>query len=128
MSPTIEEQIERLKSTIVEMEAQREALGDSVVQKALDPLREKLAELNRLLEVSQAIPPDKPLQQRKVITVLFMDIVGSTSIIQHMDPEDVSEAFDRNLKRLAQPVNVSLDKVYIVSVIGAPHSLQKQLV
>ena len=28
MSPAIEEQIERLKSTIAEMEAQREALGD----------------------------------------------------------------------------------------------------
>ena len=34
MSPTIEEQIERLKSTIAEMEAQREALGDAVVQES----------------------------------------------------------------------------------------------
>ncbi len=104
MSPTIEEQIERLKSSITEMEAQREALGDSVVEKAVDPLREKLAELNRLIEVSKSTTLEKPQQQRKLLTILFMDIVGSTSIIQHMDPEDVSEIFDANLKRLAQPV------------------------
>jgi class 3 adenylate cyclase/tetratricopeptide (TPR) repeat protein len=104
MSPTIEEQIERLKSTITEMEAQREALGDAVVQKAVEPLCEKLTELNRLLEASKVPPPEIPLKQRKLITILFMDIVGSTSIIQHMDPEDVSEIFDANLKRLAQPV------------------------
>jgi hypothetical protein len=33
-----------------------------------------------------------------------MDIAGSTSIAQHMDPEDVSEVFDTNLKQLAQSV------------------------
>jgi predicted ATPase/class 3 adenylate cyclase/Flp pilus assembly protein TadD len=126
MSPTIEEQIERLKSTIVEMEAQREALGDSVVQKALDPLREKLGDLNRLLEASKLPTPKKPLQQRKLLTILFMDIVGSTSIIQHMDPEDVSEIFDVNLKRLAQPVNSYDGRVTsftgdgFMAIFGAP--------
>jgi len=101
MSPRIEEQIERLKTTIAEMEAQRDALGDSVVQKAVKPLYEKLGELNHLLDVSRENQHEKLKQQRKLVTILFMDIVGSTSIIQHMDPEDVSEAFDANLKRLA---------------------------
>ncbi len=104
MAPTIEEQIGRLKNTIAEMEAQGDALGDAVVKKAIEPLREKLAELNRLLEASKAPPPVIPTQQRKLLTILFMDIVGSTSIIQHMDPEEVSEVFDANLKHLAQPV------------------------
>ncbi|PWB55474.1 MAG: hypothetical protein C3F13_04130 [Anaerolineales bacterium] len=104
MSPTIEEQIGRLKDTIAEMEAQRDALGDAVVDKAVEPLQQKLAELYNLLETSHLAPPEIPTQQRKLLTILFMDTVGSTSIIQHMDPEDVSEAFDRNLKRLAQPV------------------------
>jgi class 3 adenylate cyclase/tetratricopeptide (TPR) repeat protein len=104
MSPTIEEQIERLNASIAGMEAQRDSLGDAVVEQAVAPLHEKLAELNRLLEASKSPPPEKPLQQRKLLTILFMDIVGSTSIIQHMDPEDVSEIFDLNLKRLAQPI------------------------
>ncbi|NJD59310.1 MAG: hypothetical protein FIA98_07915, partial [Anaerolineae bacterium] len=104
MSPTIEEQIKRLKDTIAQMEAQRDSLGDAFVDKAVQPLNEKLAELNHLLEVSKSPPPEEPAQQRKLLTILFMDTVGSTSIIQHMDPEDVSEAFDRNLKRLSQPV------------------------
>jgi class 3 adenylate cyclase/tetratricopeptide (TPR) repeat protein len=104
MSPTIEEQIERLKNTIAEMEDQHDALGDNFVRKAVEPLYEKLAELNHLLESSKSPPPETPIQQRKLITILFMDIVGSTSIIQHMDPEEVSEIFDANLKRLAKPV------------------------
>ena len=126
MSPTIKEQIERLKSTIAEMEAQRDALGDIVVRKAVDPLREKLAELNRLLEVSKVSAPDKPMQQRKLLTILFMDIVGSTSIIQHMDPEDVSEVFDANLKWLSRPVEDFGGRVTsfmgdgFMAVFGAP--------
>ncbi len=126
MSPTIEEQIERLKSTIAEMEAQREALGDAVVQKTVDLWRGKLDELTRLLETSKASLPEKPLQQRKLLTILFMDIVGSTSIIQHMDPEDVSEIFDANLKRLAQPVDDHGGRVTsftgdgFLAVFGAP--------
>jgi class 3 adenylate cyclase/tetratricopeptide (TPR) repeat protein len=126
MSPTIEEQIERLKNTIAEMEAQKESLGDLVVQKAVEPLREKMDELDRLLQVSKVSAPDKPLQQRKLLTILFMDIVGSTSIIQHMDPEDVSEIFDLNLKRLAQPVEEYGGRVTsftgdgFMAVFGAP--------
>ena len=104
MSPTIEEQIKRLKKTIAEMEAQRDALGDAVVQEAIEPFHRKLAELTSLLEASKVPSPEKPSQQRKLLTLLFMDIVGSTAIIQHMDPEEVSEIFDANLKRLAQPV------------------------
>jgi class 3 adenylate cyclase len=76
-----------------------------VVLQALYLLQEKLVDLNHLLEVSKTPTPEKPLQQRKLLTILFMDIVGSTSNIHHMDPEDVSEIFDANLKQLAQTVN-----------------------
>ena len=59
MSPTIEEQIERLTRTIDEMEAQRDALGDAFVKRAIEPLHEKLAELNHLHEASKAPPAEK---------------------------------------------------------------------
>lgn len=126
VSPTIEEQIERLKNTIAEMEAQREALGDAVVDKTVDMWRAKLEELTRLLASSRTEPIEKPAQQRKLLTILFMDIVGSTAIIQHMDPEEVSEVFDANLKRLAQPVEEYGGRVTsftgdgFMAIFGAP--------
>jgi hypothetical protein len=46
MSPTLEEQIEQLKTTIIDMEAQRFALGDEVVDATLAPLQRKLDELD----------------------------------------------------------------------------------
>jgi class 3 adenylate cyclase len=97
MSEATGEQIEALKKSIAALETQRNTLGDKVVEAALIPLCEKLAELAPLHEVSQAAPAEKYDQQRKQVTLLFTDIVGSTSIIQNMDPEDVSEAFDVNL-------------------------------
>ncbi len=104
MSPTIEEQIEKLKSTISEMEAQREALGDAVVQSAIAPLQQKLDDLTRVMATFQDRPSKEPAQKRKLLTILFMDIVGSTAMIQNLDPEDVSQLIDHNLKRLAQPI------------------------
>ncbi len=104
MSPTIEEQIEKLKSTVAEMEAQREALGDAVVQSAIAPLQQKLDDLTLLLSASQVRPFEEPVQKRKLLTILFIDIVGSTAMIQNLDPEDVGQLIDHNLKRLSQPI------------------------
>ncbi len=126
MSLSIEEQIQRLKNTIAEMEAQREILGDGVVEKALEPLSSKLAELRQQLEASKTSTPGEIKQQRKLLTLLFMDVVGSTSMIQHMDPEDVSEVLDRNIKRLALPVEDHGGRITsfrgdgFMAVFGAP--------
>ena len=126
MSPSIEEQIQRLKNTIAEMEAQREILGDVVVEKALEPLCGKLAELSHQLEASKASAPGQLKQRRKLLTLLFMDVVGSTSMIQHMDPEDVSDVLDRNIKRLSQPIEDHGGRITsfrgdgFMAVFGAP--------
>ncbi len=87
---------EKIEQAIAALEAQRGILGDEVVNMVLAPLRQKLAELQ-----AQAVFPE---HQRKQITVLFADIVNSTQIVQHLDPEDVSEIFDGALQRLARPV------------------------
>ncbi|MGZ8740331.1 MAG: zinc-ribbon domain-containing protein, partial [Gaiellaceae bacterium] len=34
-------------------------------------------------------PPAPPTEERKLVTVLFSDIVGSTAKAEQMDPEDV---------------------------------------
>jgi predicted ATPase/class 3 adenylate cyclase len=126
MSPSIEEQIERLKSTIAEMEAQREALGDELVDAGLAPFQRKLDELVAQLEARQAGYSEVTARQRKLVTLLFMDIAGSTSIAQHMDPEDVGEVFDAALKKLAGPIQEHGGRVTrfmgdgFLSVFGAP--------
>jgi class 3 adenylate cyclase/tetratricopeptide (TPR) repeat protein len=105
MSPTPEAQIEQLKATIAAMEAQRPALGDEVVDASLAPLQSKLSELVAMLQVRGTDPSELPTKQRKLVTLLFMDVVGSTSkIAAHLDPEDTMEIMDDTLKRLAVPV------------------------
>jgi ABC-type oligopeptide transport system substrate-binding subunit/class 3 adenylate cyclase/ABC-type dipeptide/oligopeptide/nickel transport system ATPase subunit len=89
-------QIENIKQAMAELESRREVLGDEIVQQSLKPLQAKLAHLEGdSIEIEQ---------QRKQVTLLFMDVVGSTNIAQRLDPEDVVTIMDRGLKRLAKPV------------------------
>ncbi len=86
---------EQLEAAIRALENQRAILGDSVVDAALVSMRDKLSAL---------IKAQEAIQQRKLVTVLFMDIVGSTSITQDLDPEDIMTIMDTALRRLANPV------------------------
>ena len=104
MSFTLDEQINQLKRTIAEMETQRAVLGDAAVDAALVPFHQKLAELEAQIEPSEPIPPELPVRQRKLVTLLYMDVVGSTEMTQHLDPEDTLEIMDNSLPRLAAPV------------------------
>uniref|UniRef100_UPI0035B2D6D0 hypothetical protein n=1 Tax=Promineifilum sp. TaxID=2664178 RepID=UPI0035B2D6D0 len=62
--------IAQLKAGMAALEAQRPLLGDAVVEAALTALREKLA----------ALEGQTSEQQRKLATVLFMDIAGHTAL------------------------------------------------
>ncbi len=104
MSPTPDEHIAQLKHTIAKMESQREALGDELVEAALAPLRQKLDELAALLVPTDDRSPPAPVQPRKLVTLLFMDVVDSTHIVRHLDPEASLEIMDGALQRLAVPV------------------------
>jgi class 3 adenylate cyclase/tetratricopeptide (TPR) repeat protein len=105
MSPTLDEQIAQLQHTIAEMESQREALGSEVVEASLTPLRNKLTELVALLDIPKERSPEAAQRQRKLVTLLFMDVVDSTSAIAaHLDPEDTLEIMDGALQRLAFPI------------------------
>jgi class 3 adenylate cyclase/predicted ATPase len=81
---------EKLKETIQTLEAQRQLLGDSVVETALAPLREKLAALQAGLG-----------EQRKLVSVLFSDLAGFTALSSRMDPEDVREIMNAYFQRWA---------------------------
>ncbi|MFP5486838.1 MAG: adenylate/guanylate cyclase domain-containing protein, partial [Acidimicrobiia bacterium] len=64
--------------------------------------------------------------ERRVVTVLFADIVGFTTLAEHRDPEQVKRLIDSVFERLVEVVDEhggSVDKVLgdaIVALFGAP--------
>ena len=80
---------ENLARAIQALEEQRGVLGDEVVDAALEPLRARLA----------AAHSDTLGEQRKLVTVLFADLAGFTSLAADMDPEDVREVINAYFQR-----------------------------
>jgi class 3 adenylate cyclase/tetratricopeptide (TPR) repeat protein len=95
---------EQLAAAIAALEAQRALLGDVVVDTALAPLREKLAAL-RAPEIAAAA------QQLKQVSVLFVDVVGSTAMGQQLDPETIHEVMDSALERFTAVVQAEGGRV-----------------
>ncbi|HEX9029003.1 MAG TPA: adenylate/guanylate cyclase domain-containing protein [Anaerolineales bacterium] len=109
---------EQLQQAIAALEAQRGILGDSIVEIALAPLREKLALLRdpngsteytseeqlRLTGGRTVSEPPSLGEQRKLVTVLFADLVGFTALAERLDPEDVREVLNSYYNRLAAPI------------------------
>jgi class 3 adenylate cyclase/tetratricopeptide (TPR) repeat protein len=82
-------EIDQLNKAIEMLEAQRPVLGDIVIDAAVAPLRQKLATIQQ-----QSVS-----EQRKLVTVLFADLVGFTQLAEQMDPEDVREVLQAYFKR-----------------------------
>jgi class 3 adenylate cyclase/tetratricopeptide (TPR) repeat protein len=66
-------------------------------------------------------------QSRKVVTVLFADVVGSTSSQEHMDPESVRRDMDRFYVAMRQAVETHGGRVVkfigdaVMAVFGVPY-------
>ena len=88
------EQRERLERAIAHMESQRAALGDAVVDVSLAALQKELHDLEAA----------GGAEQRKLVTVLFMDTVGSTEMTRELDPEENLAIMDAAMQRLTPPV------------------------
>ena len=69
---------DQLEQAILSLENQRAVLGDDVVDAAMESMQDKLT---TLIEAQNAT------QQRKLATVLFMDIVDSTQSSLHQRPQ-----------------------------------------
>ena len=80
---------QQLEAGIQALEAQRSLLGDAVVDMAVAPLKARLAALSA--PPASAVEPAQTLKQ---VSILFLDVVGSTALSQHLDPEDVSAVMD----------------------------------
>ena len=88
---SIEQQ--QLEATIAALEAQRTLLGTALVEAALVPLRERLAALGR----DPNAPATTGRQSLKQVSILFLDVVESTTLSQYLDPEDVHAIMDHAL-------------------------------
>ncbi|MBU1747421.1 MAG: AAA family ATPase [Chloroflexi bacterium] len=91
-------ELEQLEQAIAILEGQRAILGDTVVDAALGPMREKLADLQ-----APATPAE---QKRKQVTVLFADVSGFTAMSEKMDAEDVAEMMNALWARLDAAITV----------------------
>ncbi len=95
---------EQIAAAITALEAQRALLGDGVVDTALAPLRRELAAL-------QAASTATSAQQLKQVSVLFVDVVGSTAIGQQLDPETIHLVMDSALERFTAVVQAEGGRV-----------------
>ncbi|MGZ8260431.1 MAG: ATP-binding protein, partial [Caldimonas sp.] len=112
---------QQIEAAIAALEAQRGVLGDAVVDMAVAPLRDKLA-------AQQA--RSRGEQQLKSVTVLFMDVVGSTRLSLRLDPEDIHAVMDSALARLTELVVARHGRVLqyagdsLLAAFGADQALE----
>ena len=110
-------EITQLQAAMAALQAQRALLGDAVVDAALAPMRARLAALQG---------DGDGQQQLKQVSIVFVDIVGSTSLTQHLHPEDVHAVMDGALARFTASVQALQGKVLqyagdsMLAVFGAP--------
>lgn len=88
---------DQLEQAIAAQEGLRGTLDDAIIEATIAAVRKQLAELKQAPDVEQ---------QRKLATVLFMDVVNSTQMMGNLDPEEHLAIMDRALQRLAEPVVV----------------------
>ena len=96
---------QQLEAGIRALEAQRALLGDAVVDAMLALAQAKLAALRGIASSSE------PTQALKQVSILFLDVVGSTTLAQHLDPEAVSAVMDGALARGTTIVETHRGKV-----------------
>ncbi len=98
---------QKLEESIAALQAQRALLGEAVLEIATAPLLARLAQL-RAERVAAPAPPAQTLKQ---VTVLFVDVVGSTLMSQRLDPEDLSAVFDGALAEFTALIEAQAGRV-----------------
>jgi class 3 adenylate cyclase/tetratricopeptide (TPR) repeat protein len=86
MTDSIETELERLRTALEGLQVQRSLLGEAVVIPALQSLQEKISTLEAQISAQPAANIE-----RRIVTILFTDIVGSTALAEKMDPEEWRE-------------------------------------
>src|ERR1700731_613581 len=109
---------DELKAAIAALEAQRSILGDSVVEPAVAALRRQLEQLDAALSAAA--------EERKIVTIVFVDVSGFTALAEKLDAEEVrgliNACFDE-LVPIVQKYDGTIDKFIgdeIMALFGAP--------
>lgn len=97
---------QQLEAAIAALEAQRAVLGPAVVEPLLAAAFDRLAALTALPE-----SPVESEQKLKQVCILFLDVVGSTTLSERLDPEAVSAVMDDALMRGTAVVEAHRGKV-----------------
>ncbi len=95
-----------IETAIAALEAQRAVLGAFVVDTALAPLLRELQSL-RSHDAAAALPK----HQLKQVSVLFVDVIGSTAIGQRLVPEEIHAVMDTALERFTAAVQAHHGRV-----------------
>ena len=110
---------DELKAAIAALEAQRPLLGEAVVVPAIAALRKELDDLD-------ATSSSEPDEERKNVTIVFVDVSGFTALAEKLDPEEVRSVingcFD-HLVPVVQKYGGTIDKFIgdeIMALFGAP--------
>jgi class 3 adenylate cyclase len=80
---SLQSQLNKVRLSIKVLEAQRLTLGEEVIEPALAALEKQAAVLEEQLSIQAA-----PVEERRMVTILFIDMVGSTAIAESLDPEE----------------------------------------
>src|SRR5207237_91409 len=78
------------------------------------------------IEPAREAPPPRGSEERKVVTVLFADVVGSTELVLSQDPEQTRASLDRVFDVMAARIDeagATIEKFIgdaVVAVFGAP--------
>jgi class 3 adenylate cyclase/tetratricopeptide (TPR) repeat protein len=91
---------EQLEKSIEDLEKQRLVLGDDVIDAALKPLKESLAKLSAGEGEEELTQPS----ERRVVTILFCDVTGSTALSEQMDPEEWTGIMNATFKHLNESI------------------------
>jgi predicted ATPase/class 3 adenylate cyclase len=95
----------QIEAAIAALEAQRSNLGDAVVDAAVASMRARMDEPEALPRAATRS------QQLDHVTILFVDVVGSTAMSGLLDPEDIVEVIDTALARFTAAVQAQRGKV-----------------
>lgn len=90
-----------IQQAIAVLEAQRQILGDSVVDTAIAPMRDKIIALEQIGREADS----GSAGEHKLVTILFADVVGSTAISEQLDSEMARLVMDRCLREISQAVD-----------------------
>jgi class 3 adenylate cyclase/tetratricopeptide (TPR) repeat protein len=87
------DELAQLRTAAAALEAQRDTLGHEVVEVGLRPLLARIATLE-----------SAATDERRLVTTLFADLVGFTTLSERMDPEDVKAVLETYFARWSESI------------------------